>query len=111
MARNFVAEVNKRPEIGSAYTFFTANTPSYQVDVDRDKAKQLGVTFQMFIPLCQLTWEAVISMISIYMEEISEWWRRQTALIVHRLRNWKILCAQQPGKYDSVKLINHHQSN
>ncbi|MGH2647302.1 MAG: efflux RND transporter permease subunit, partial [Ginsengibacter sp.] len=27
-----------------AYTFFTANTPSYQVDVDREKAKQLGVS-------------------------------------------------------------------
>jgi HAE1 family hydrophobic/amphiphilic exporter-1 len=44
VARNFVAQVNKRPEIGGAYTFFTANTPSYQVNVDRNKAKQLGVS-------------------------------------------------------------------
>ncbi|MEO9004596.1 MAG: multidrug efflux RND transporter permease subunit [Ginsengibacter sp.] len=44
VAKDFLAEVNKRPEIGSAFTFFTANTPSYQVDVDRDKAKQLGVS-------------------------------------------------------------------
>lgn len=43
VAKNFLAEVNKRPEIGTAFTFFTANTPSYQVDVDRDKARQLGV--------------------------------------------------------------------
>ncbi len=43
VAKDFLAEVNKRPEIGSAFTFFTANTPSYQVDVDRDKARQLGV--------------------------------------------------------------------
>lgn len=43
VARNFLAEVNKRPEIGHAFTFFTSNTPSYQVDVDRDKARQLGV--------------------------------------------------------------------
>ena len=43
VARDFIGQVNKRPEIGGAYTFFTANTPSYQVDVDRDKAKQLGV--------------------------------------------------------------------
>jgi HAE1 family hydrophobic/amphiphilic exporter-1 len=43
VAKNFIAEVNKRPEIGGAYTFFTSNTPSYQVNVDRDKAKQLGV--------------------------------------------------------------------
>ncbi len=43
VAKDFIAEVNKRPEIGSAYTFFTASTPSYQVNVDRDIAKQLGV--------------------------------------------------------------------
>lgn len=43
VANNFLAEVNKRPEIGNAFTFFTANTPSYQMDVDRDKARQLGV--------------------------------------------------------------------
>src|SRR6478736_1994473 len=43
VARAFLAEVNKRPEIGAAFTFFTARTPSYQVDVDREKAKKLGV--------------------------------------------------------------------
>jgi HAE1 family hydrophobic/amphiphilic exporter-1 len=43
VANDFLKEVNKRPEIGMAYTFFTANTPSYQVDVNREKAKQLGV--------------------------------------------------------------------
>ena len=43
VARAFLAEVNKRPEIGAAFTFFTARTPSYQVDVDRDKAKKMGV--------------------------------------------------------------------
>ncbi|MEO6833044.1 MAG: multidrug efflux RND transporter permease subunit [Chitinophagaceae bacterium] len=43
VAKNFLAEVNKRPEIGKAFTFFSANTPSYQMDVDRDKARQLGV--------------------------------------------------------------------
>lgn len=43
VANDFISEVNKRPEIDFAYTFFTANTPSYQVDVDREKAKQLGI--------------------------------------------------------------------
>ena len=43
VARNFIAEVNKRPEIGMAYTFFNARTPSYKVDVDREQAKKLGV--------------------------------------------------------------------
>jgi len=40
---NFVAEVNKRPEIAKAYTFFTARTPAYQLTIDREKAKRLGV--------------------------------------------------------------------
>ncbi len=44
VARNFLAKVNQRPEIAMAYTFFSAKTPSYKVDVDRDKAKQLGVS-------------------------------------------------------------------
>ncbi|MDQ2720093.1 MAG: multidrug efflux RND transporter permease subunit [Bacteroidota bacterium] len=44
VAQNFVAQANKRPEIDNAFTFFTANTPTYQVNVDRDKAKQLGVS-------------------------------------------------------------------
>lgn len=41
---NFVAEVNKRPEIGRAVSFFTARTPGYKVDVDREKCKKLGVS-------------------------------------------------------------------
>jgi len=44
VARKFLAEVNQRPEIGMAYTFFTTHTPSYQVDVDKEKAKKMGVS-------------------------------------------------------------------
>ena len=43
VARNFIAQVNQRPEIQMAYTFFNAHTPSYKIDVDREKAKKLGV--------------------------------------------------------------------
>jgi len=56
VVRNFVAEVNKRPEIGQAFTFYTAHTPSYQVTVDRDKCKRMGIsladvyqTMQMYV--------------------------------------------------------------
>jgi len=42
--RGFIAEANKRPEIGRAFTFFTARTPGYQLDVDREKCKKLGVS-------------------------------------------------------------------
>ncbi len=44
VAHNFVGQLNKMPQIGRAFTFFTANTPSYQINVDREKAKQLGVS-------------------------------------------------------------------
>jgi len=43
VTQKFLAAVNQRPEIGFAYTFFNAKTPSYQIDVDRDKTKKLGV--------------------------------------------------------------------
>jgi HAE1 family hydrophobic/amphiphilic exporter-1 len=44
VVNNFVAELNKRPEIGRAISFFTARTPGYKVDVDREKCKKLGVS-------------------------------------------------------------------
>jgi hydrophobic/amphiphilic exporter-1 (mainly G- bacteria), HAE1 family len=43
VVNQFVAEANKQPEIGNAFTFFSAHTPVYEVDVDRDKAKKLGL--------------------------------------------------------------------
>ena len=44
VVNNFIAEVNKRPEIARAFSFFTARTPGYEVDVDREKCKRLGVS-------------------------------------------------------------------
>ena len=41
--RKYIAALNQRPEIASAYSFFSANTPAYQVDLDKEKAKKLGV--------------------------------------------------------------------
>jgi HAE1 family hydrophobic/amphiphilic exporter-1 len=43
VAQKFLAAVNQRPEIAQAYTFFNTRTPSYKLDVDREKAKQLNV--------------------------------------------------------------------
>ena len=44
VVNNFTAELNKRPEIARAFSFFTARTPGYKVDVDREKCKKLGVS-------------------------------------------------------------------
>jgi len=42
--QNFLAEVRKRKEISKAFSFFTARTPAYQLTIDREKAKRLGVS-------------------------------------------------------------------
>ncbi|MBD0261076.1 MAG: efflux RND transporter permease subunit, partial [Cytophagales bacterium] len=44
VVNTFMAEVRKRPEIAGAFTFFTARTPGYHLEVDREKAKKLGVS-------------------------------------------------------------------
>lgn len=44
VAKNFLKELNKRPEIAGAVTFFSANTPTYQLVVDREKCSRLGVS-------------------------------------------------------------------
>ncbi len=43
VARDFLGKLYQRPEIGTAFTFFNSRTPSYQVDVNREQAKKLGV--------------------------------------------------------------------
>ncbi len=40
----FLSILNKRPEIAKAFTFFNAKTPSYQLTVDREKCKKMGVS-------------------------------------------------------------------
>ena len=44
VVRTFVAEANKRPELSRVFSFFTARTPGYQVDVDREECKKLGLS-------------------------------------------------------------------
>ncbi|WP_094606295.1 Efflux pump membrane transporter BepE [Sporomusa silvacetica DSM 10669] len=43
MAQKFVAAAKERPEIGSITSTFKSNTPSYEFEVDREKAEQMGV--------------------------------------------------------------------
>ncbi len=44
VGQRFLGALLKRPEIGAAFTFFSTRTPAYQVDVDRAKVKQLGLS-------------------------------------------------------------------
>lgn len=40
----FLQEANARLEIARAFSFFTAKTPGYHVEVDREKVKKLGIS-------------------------------------------------------------------
>ena len=44
VSKEFVQELNKRPELTSVFTFYSASFPQYMLNVDNDKAQQKGVT-------------------------------------------------------------------
>lgn len=44
VSNDFVKELKKRPELGSAFTFYSASFPQYMLKVDNDLAEQKGVT-------------------------------------------------------------------
>ncbi len=46
VSQQFIAAARKRPEISMVQSSFRANTPSYKYEVDREKAKALGVPVQ-----------------------------------------------------------------
>jgi len=44
VSRDFVRELNKRPELSSVFTFYSASFPQYMLHIDNDIAQQKGVT-------------------------------------------------------------------
>src|SRR5207237_7689161 len=67
VAQKFLAAVNQRPEIGMAFTFFNARTPSYKIDVDREKAKQLNVNISnVYTTLSTLLGSSYVNDINLY---------------------------------------------
>lgn len=46
VSREFVAELNKRPELSSVFTFYSASFPQYMLNIDNDVAQQKGVTIE-----------------------------------------------------------------
>ncbi|MEZ9874488.1 efflux RND transporter permease subunit [Vibrio breoganii] len=44
LMNDVIQEANKQPEIAYTFSTFRANVPHYYVDIDREKAKQLGVS-------------------------------------------------------------------
>lgn len=46
VSRDFVAELNKQPELSSVFTFYNASFPQYMLNIDNDIAQQKGVTIE-----------------------------------------------------------------
>ncbi|RYZ21799.1 MAG: hydrophobe/amphiphile efflux-1 family RND transporter, partial [Chitinophagaceae bacterium] len=44
VSRDFVRELNKRPELASVFTFYSASFPQYMLRIDNDIAQQKGVS-------------------------------------------------------------------
>ena len=44
VVRNFVIAANQRPELSRVFSFFTANSPGYKLNVDREKCAKMGVS-------------------------------------------------------------------
>jgi len=67
IAQKFLAALNQRQEIGAAYTFFNTRTPSYKLDVDREKAKQLNVNVAtVYTTLSTLLGSTYVNDINLY---------------------------------------------
>jgi multidrug efflux pump len=54
-AQRVVQAANKRPELAGVSTTFTTDEPQYRIDVDRDKAKALGVPINTIFDTMQST--------------------------------------------------------
>ncbi|MFW2135949.1 efflux RND transporter permease subunit [Chryseobacterium sp. TY4] len=46
VSKDFVKELQKRPELGSAFTFYSASFPQYMLKIDNDLAEQKGVSIE-----------------------------------------------------------------
>ncbi len=46
VSNDFVRELNKRPELSSVFTFYSASFPQYMINIDNDKAQQKGVSIE-----------------------------------------------------------------
>lgn len=65
--RNFLGAINKRPEIAAAFSFFNTRTPSYNVDIDKEKAKKLGVNVaEAYTTLSTLLGSSYVNDFNIY---------------------------------------------
>ncbi len=67
VVHNFVIAANQRPELSNVFSFFTANTPAYQLKVDREKCAKLGVNIaDVFSTIQTLLGSAYVNDFTVY---------------------------------------------
>jgi HAE1 family hydrophobic/amphiphilic exporter-1 len=112
VARDFLGKLNQRPEIGLAYTFFNARTPSYQVNVDKEQAKKLGVLVSdVYITLSTLLGSSYVNDFNLYGRNFRVMSQADTSFRGSLSNIEKILCPQQPGRYGTSGFINNNESD
>jgi HAE1 family hydrophobic/amphiphilic exporter-1 len=60
-ADKFLAAARQRPELGNVFTSFNPNYPQVKVELDREKARTLGVPVNDVLPPCPRRWGALTS--------------------------------------------------
>ncbi len=112
VARDFLGKLNQRPEIGMAYTFFNARTPSYQVDVDKEQAKKLGVSVSdVFLTLSNFLGSSYVNDFNLYGRNFRVM-SQADSLYRGSLSNLgKILCAQQPGRNGAIRIADNNKGD
>jgi len=92
VVKNFIAEANKHPVIGSAFSFYGAHTPGYEVTVDREKCKRMG------IPLSEVFSTIQTYMGSFYINDISLY-NRNFHVMVQADTNYRTMISDMEKYY------------
>jgi len=67
VVKKFVAEANKNPAISRAVSYYSAHTPSYNLTVDREKCKKMGVNIaDVFTTIQSYMGSSFVNDISLY---------------------------------------------
>lgn len=82
----FLGAANRRPEIKMAYTTFRMDTPSYNFDIDREKALKMVWHWEIFLQPYRSIMGLSKLMILLPMDVILRWSPRLMWIIVWILR-------------------------
>ncbi len=74
-ARNFIGLANQQPEIGYAFSAWSANEPQYQIKINYEKAKTLGV------PLEEINATLRSQFASLYVDDFSKFGKTYKVII------------------------------